>query len=716
MNFSSLIKEIELSKYKIYCDLDGVITDFNSRYQHFTGLTPEEMDKELIKQYGEKKAKYIFWDKVNDVGPKFWEEMEFMSDAHQLLDFLKPYEFKFLSSPSRSATSKEGKINWVKKHFPNIELILRQANQKQEFSEPNSILIDDKPSNIEQWKAKGGIGILHKSASNTIKQLEKLGFKNQVKEIQITTYKAVLKRSYRNITARGGNYEFYLLKLENNDNILWDEYQNSGTLESELLDSSYVKMVKEFLDKRKIPYKLYNNEEFIISNFKKYFKIEGEFKSLDEIQIKSYPSTEEIKALFRKLVDKITKISPDYDKQLNDLAYKYGIFISLDIDDLNKSNQLSFYNELLKFKQSYNLKLNEIQVKQPDKWKQFKIGDEVTWNTNQGEFKWIKGYITKINYYLNGWTSVIKGSDIPNNYSDIQFILTINADEPIYKYLQSEIVYYDSEKFKTLKKISPNNDLNEIQIRTNVVTREKIEKLGNELLMDYWEEVWPIIKNYRFFFDYEPWPDFLIALDQPQLNSLYKELVQFKILKNKTLDEIQIKPKITPNLVANMIKFLNSKHTRFNQINQNINNLFLSYAINNDIPFGEPVLEVLTQDQLEQFYKDLLKIKKEYENNPDNNAGEIYEIQIKQPSILKVGEFYSINFYKARHGMPKRLDQWTPPNYRYLGIRTSTILGNKYHIFDQPNNYNNSQTVIDVKLKNWYKNKEEYIKDKENAR
>jgi hypothetical protein len=38
------------------------------------------------------------------------------------------------------------------------------------------VLIDDYPQNIQQWKAEGGIGILHVSASQTIAQLKKLGY------------------------------------------------------------------------------------------------------------------------------------------------------------------------------------------------------------------------------------------------------------------------------------------------------------------------------------------------------------------------------------------------------------------------------------------------------------------------------------------------------------------------------------------------------------
>ena len=39
-----------------------------------------------------------------------------------------------------------------------------------------AILIDDYPKNVDQFKAAGGIGILHISASNTISQLKRLGF------------------------------------------------------------------------------------------------------------------------------------------------------------------------------------------------------------------------------------------------------------------------------------------------------------------------------------------------------------------------------------------------------------------------------------------------------------------------------------------------------------------------------------------------------------
>ena len=39
-----------------------------------------------------------------------------------------------------------------------------------------AIIIDDFPKNVDQFKAAGGIGIHHTSASKTISELKRLGF------------------------------------------------------------------------------------------------------------------------------------------------------------------------------------------------------------------------------------------------------------------------------------------------------------------------------------------------------------------------------------------------------------------------------------------------------------------------------------------------------------------------------------------------------------
>ena len=74
-----------------------------------------------------------------------------------------------------SQTSRVGNRLWVKNNLPGTKLILSQAKDKQNYACRDCILIDDRPSNISQWRASGGIGIFHTSASDTIRQLKELG-------------------------------------------------------------------------------------------------------------------------------------------------------------------------------------------------------------------------------------------------------------------------------------------------------------------------------------------------------------------------------------------------------------------------------------------------------------------------------------------------------------------------------------------------------------
>jgi len=49
-----------------------------------------------------------------------------------------------------------------------------RSASKQNHAGKNRILIDDLESNINEWEAKGGIGILHKNAGETLAILKKI--------------------------------------------------------------------------------------------------------------------------------------------------------------------------------------------------------------------------------------------------------------------------------------------------------------------------------------------------------------------------------------------------------------------------------------------------------------------------------------------------------------------------------------------------------------
>ena len=154
--------------YTIYCDMDGVLVDFEKGYKELTnGITPPKTFD----------GKADFWKPINDAGASFWANLDWMPDGKILWRYIKKYNPNLLSAPSWDPSSRVGKEAWVKMHIPNQykKLLLYPRGEKQLFAGENKILIDDMERTINEWNAKGGIGILHTSAADTIKQLKKLG-------------------------------------------------------------------------------------------------------------------------------------------------------------------------------------------------------------------------------------------------------------------------------------------------------------------------------------------------------------------------------------------------------------------------------------------------------------------------------------------------------------------------------------------------------------
>ena len=162
--FEQLKEAEEPKQYKIYCDMDGVLVDFERGYKELTGEDAS---------YKTDPAK--FWEPITKAGAAFWIKLKWMPDGKQLWSYIEQYNPELLSAPSREESSKIGKRIWVKRNMPGTKLILRTAERKQEFATPNAILIDDRADNVQRWNEAGGVGIHHTSAENTIKQLKDLG-------------------------------------------------------------------------------------------------------------------------------------------------------------------------------------------------------------------------------------------------------------------------------------------------------------------------------------------------------------------------------------------------------------------------------------------------------------------------------------------------------------------------------------------------------------
>ena len=151
----------------IYCDMDGVLCDFESQFEKMGHGTIEKVEK----RYGPEAP----WKMITKAGVSFWSLMPWMPDGKRLWQFIKKYDVKILSSPVKSNASKVGKKLWVRKNLgKDVELILSPSREKQQYASSNAILIDDKLRTIKEWRSKGGIAIHHKNANDTIKKLKKL--------------------------------------------------------------------------------------------------------------------------------------------------------------------------------------------------------------------------------------------------------------------------------------------------------------------------------------------------------------------------------------------------------------------------------------------------------------------------------------------------------------------------------------------------------------
>ena len=170
-------KQVTGSLPQIYCDMDMVLVDF------LRGAN-EQLRREgypINFDMAPKSDKDLKWELIARK-KDFWATLPPMPDQTKLWNFIKPYKPAILSTPSQKMSeSKPGKRKWVRKHLGSVkEINLVPRHDKQKWAvdadgNPN-ILIDDYIKNIKEWRAKGGIGVHHTNALNTIRQLKQLGF------------------------------------------------------------------------------------------------------------------------------------------------------------------------------------------------------------------------------------------------------------------------------------------------------------------------------------------------------------------------------------------------------------------------------------------------------------------------------------------------------------------------------------------------------------
>ena len=149
---------------RIFLDMDGVIADFTKRYKELYNMEPREAEKH--KEFDKLFTEFIATGQ--------FATLDLMDGAMDGVEFLRkaPVPTQILSSTANEArydaVSKQ-KMVWLQTHgitfTPNF---VPGKRHKYKFATPDSIIIDDTESVINDWRKAGGIGILHKDWPTTL--------------------------------------------------------------------------------------------------------------------------------------------------------------------------------------------------------------------------------------------------------------------------------------------------------------------------------------------------------------------------------------------------------------------------------------------------------------------------------------------------------------------------------------------------------------------
>lgn len=156
--------------------MDGVLTDFDKMYKSKFGYTPAEVRADKTRgNYS------VFWNKIVDDSQFCY--LEWHEGGKKLVEYLnnistdqkKKVQLCILSSSGgfdRHSEVQSQKLRWL--YMNNVRwpaVIVPGRSFKAGFASSDSFMIDDTPDVITNFIDRGGSGIIHKDAQETIDAL-----------------------------------------------------------------------------------------------------------------------------------------------------------------------------------------------------------------------------------------------------------------------------------------------------------------------------------------------------------------------------------------------------------------------------------------------------------------------------------------------------------------------------------------------------------------
>lgn len=133
----------------IFCDLDGVLADFEQGVVNRFKKRPDELKPGLM------------WGVINK-SSAFFETLPWMPKGRELWEEIKQYDPIILTGTPRSSNAEEQKRRWCARELgPHIHVITCATKDKPDFCITNAVLIDDRADNLKPWNARRGKFILY---------------------------------------------------------------------------------------------------------------------------------------------------------------------------------------------------------------------------------------------------------------------------------------------------------------------------------------------------------------------------------------------------------------------------------------------------------------------------------------------------------------------------------------------------------------------------
>jgi len=145
----------------IYLDMDGVVSDFDGYAEPIVGF----------RTLGGVRYDQEGWALIS-ANQRVYRDLAEMPEAQRLVKEVcqlardKGMDVGFLTAIPRQNDVPwvfHDKINWINARWPDIPVFFGpySSDKQVHCKSPNDVLIDDRPSNIEEWRAAGGKAILH---------------------------------------------------------------------------------------------------------------------------------------------------------------------------------------------------------------------------------------------------------------------------------------------------------------------------------------------------------------------------------------------------------------------------------------------------------------------------------------------------------------------------------------------------------------------------